>query len=189
MGTIRSTLCDEIRRIIASHLEELGQYLPSAAQIEDQTPERILVCLERLSEIVTRSPDQASHEQYLEVCECRHELDTFLRRMNQFFDADFAETRIGRMLTQTNRWQQSAARKFQIAVQDVWGLIAPAQPDHLDDLGNGLYEARWWKPVPIMDIEILKYTDGVFVDGEPFEPQTLPGGLALRFSVCVTPEI
>jgi hypothetical protein len=189
MGTIRSTLCDEIRKIILSHLEEIGQYFPSAAQVEDQTPEHIVAYLERLSDIAACPPERASQELYLEACDCRQELDIFLRRMNQFFDADFAKTQFGQVLARANRWQQSASRKFQVPVQDIWALIAPAQPDHLEDLGNGLFEARWWKPVPIMDIEILKYTDGVFVDGEAFEPQTLPGGLALRFSVCVAPEI
>ncbi len=53
-------------------------------------------------------------------------------------------------------------------------------------MGDGHYEARWWKPVPVMDLEILKYTEGVRIQGKPFEPKGLPGGIGLRFSI--TPE-
>jgi hypothetical protein len=35
-----------------------------------------------------------------------------------------------------------------------------------------------------MDIEILKRTEGVLFQCEPFEPHNLAGGLAVRFSIA-----
>ena len=64
---------------------------------------------------------------------------------------------------------------------NVWAFIHPAIPDTLREVDRGLYEARWWKPVPKMDIEILKHTDGVILEGSPFEPENLSGGIAIQF--------
>lgn len=63
----------------------------------------------------------------------------------------------------------------------IWNFIRPAIPDTLCEVDEGLYEARWWKPVPQMDIEILKRTDGVAIEGIPFEPADLPDGVAVQF--------
>ncbi len=68
-----------------------------------------------------------------------------------------------------------------LPISSVWDFILPAIPDTLCELEGGIYEARWWKPVPIMDVEILKRTDGVVIDGVPFEPDTLYDGIAVRF--------
>jgi hypothetical protein len=40
----------------------------------------------------------------------------------------------------------------------------------------------------MMDIEILKHTDGINVDTEPYEPQNFAGGLACRFSLAPNRE-
>lgn len=63
----------------------------------------------------------------------------------------------------------------------VWNFIRPAVPDTLRELEDGFYEARWWKPIPVMDIEILKRTDKITIEGVPFEPENLVGGIAIRF--------
>ncbi len=68
-----------------------------------------------------------------------------------------------------------------ISLASVWAFIHPAVPDTLREVDKGLYEARWWKPVPKMDIEIMKRTDGVILEGSPFEPDNLYGGLAIQF--------
>ncbi|MEP7290456.1 MAG: hypothetical protein ABI835_01680 [Chloroflexota bacterium] len=103
--------------------------------------------------------------------------------MNQPIDVNFEESQMGQVYLQGITWRQIAERKFRLTLDEAWDLIAPAEPDHLEDLGEGNYEARWWKPVPVMDLEMLKYTDGVFIAGNAFEPKNLPGGLALRFSL------
>ena len=68
----------------------------------------------------------------------------------------------------------------------VWDLISPAVPDCLEHLGGGVYQASWWKPVPVMDVEILKRQGDIEVICEPFEPKNLPGGVAVRF--WLTPQ-
>lgn len=69
------------------------------------------------------------------------------------------------------------------SVDLVWDRIAPVIPDHLEALDGGIFEAQWWQPVPIMDLEILERTDGVILAGPPFEPVHLPGGLSVRFFI------
>ncbi len=68
-----------------------------------------------------------------------------------------------------------------LSLGSVWNFILPVIPDTLSELDGGIYEARWWKPVPTMDIEILKRTDGVILEGVPFEPENLSGGIAVQF--------
>lgn len=65
----------------------------------------------------------------------------------------------------------------------IWELIAPAIPDSIEDLGNGHYLAKWWKPVPIKDVMVLRKSKAVVVHGEPFEPKSLPEGIAVHFSL------
>ncbi len=50
-------------------------------------------------------------------------------------------------------------------------------------LGGGIYEAIWAAPVPPMDVEILYRTPQVEIQGEPFEPEALPNGIAVDFSL------
>lgn len=76
-----------------------------------------------------------------------------------------------------------AAARQQIALNEVWDMLMPVKPDRLSDLGDGLYEAKWWKPVPMMDVEILVRTDHINVRGHAYEPDTLADGLAIRFTV------
>lgn len=183
MATIRTTLQDEIRDVIYKHLEELGAYVPSMKDISSVATERVLACVERLATICETTPDSASVDLYGEACSCRHNLENFLKSMNQGLDSGFEETAIGQIWVRSQMWCQSASSQSRLSRHEVWDFIAPVAPDLLNYLGNGQYEARWWKPAPTMDIEILKYTDGVVICGEPFEPTNLSGGLALRFSI------
>jgi len=65
----------------------------------------------------------------------------------------------------------------------VWDWIAPAVPDTLDDLGNNIFEAKWAAPVPALDIELLRDTEGVRILGDAFEPRHMPDGIGLRFTI------
>lgn len=65
----------------------------------------------------------------------------------------------------------------------IWKTISPAVPDCLVNLGGGVYQATWWKPVPPMDLEIITRTDGIEMLCEPYEPDNLPGGMTVRFWV------
>ena len=183
MASIRTDLHDEIQETIFKHLEELGEYIPTLKEVSPLATEHVLACAERLAEICHQSPESASPDLYGEAYSCRHTLESFLKSMNQQLDNRFAETTIGQIWARSQTWCQRAAIQSQLSMHDVWDFIAPVAPDFLNYVGNGQYEARWWKPAPTMDIEILKYTEGVVIDGEPFEPQNLTGGLALRFSI------
>ena len=183
MATIRTTLQDEIRDVIYKHLEELGEYIPSARDMASVRFERVVACVERLAEICEYPAESASIELYGEACSYRHRLEAFLKSMNQCMDSDLERTSIGQIWVQSQMWCQRAGTQYRLNVNEIWDIIAPVAPDHLNYLGDGQYEARWWKPAPSMDLEILKFTDGVVIAGEPYEPPNLSGGLALRFSV------
>jgi hypothetical protein len=62
-------------------------------------------------------------------------------------------------------------------------IIDPVNPDNLYMIGPNIFEAKWGPPVLMMDIEILRGTPGIVVLGEPFEPEHLPGWLAVHFAV------
>ncbi|MEO8610149.1 MAG: hypothetical protein ABI690_19805 [Chloroflexota bacterium] len=183
MTLSRSTLCQEITEIVIKHLNELSQYSPVPMHPDDTIPEDIVICLERLSEICQYSPNKTSYEIYVEACARHDELENFLDSMNHVRDCSFEETHIGQIWLRVCLWLQVAAEQFQPVKSEVWDFIAPVLPDRLVNLGSGQYEARWWKPVPMMDVEILRGTAGILVHGDPFEPSNLAGGLACRFSV------
>lgn len=183
---MRSILLDELQSIVQRHLQEIGHYVstaPGEASLGD-----VLAHLERLWEMCQHSPQIAGYDAYTEACYHRDRVQTFFQRMNQPFDAEFYETYTGQIWLQASSWCKTAGRQFQLTMQQVWDYIAPVKPDHLKDFGGGQYEARWWKPVPMMDIEILRHTEGVEFCGEPYEPHNLAGGLAVRFLLALAPE-
>ena len=185
MTLLRSILSQEIKKIVIKHLNELSRYIPAPTHLDDSAPAHIVICLERLSEICQCSPNETSYEIYVEACACHDQLEVFLDSMSHVRDRAFEETNIGQIWLRECLWLQIAAEQFQPVKSEVWNLMAPVVPDRLLNLGNGQYEARWWKPVPMMDVEILKGTAGILVHGDPFEPSNLAGGLACRFSISI----
>lgn len=186
MATIGASVRQEIHHIISNHLAELGQYVPVPDDVSEAVPDNILACVELLAEFCQHSPRNVSYEIYREAGNCMDVFETFLHTMNQKVDAEFRDTNIGQVYLQAKTWRRLADQNFEVTLDEAWDILVPAIPDHLEDLGHGQFEARWWKPVPVMDIEIIKYTEGVEIQGKPFEPKNLPGGLGLRFSF--TPE-
>ncbi len=63
----------------------------------------------------------------------------------------------------------------------VWQSVEPAVPDCIEQIEEGVFEARWWKPVPLMDIDTIRHINTIQVVGEPYEPEHLPSGMAVRF--------
>jgi len=182
VASVGSSLHQEINQIIANHFVELGRYIPVLDDVSDVVPENILGCVELLTEFCCHSPRSVSYEVYCEACNCMDVFQAFLQTMNQRIDADFQDTNIGQVYLQAKNWRKLADGSFRVTLDEAWDILLPAVPDHLEDLGNGQFEARWWKPVPVMDIEIIKYTPGIEIHGKTFEPKELPGGLGLRFS-------
>lgn len=184
MSTIPSTVIDEVREIVHRHLNELAQYLPGLKPLDEPAPGQILFCLEQLANLCQPPVEHVTAEQYRNVCSYRYALQHFLSVMSQPLDTGFTETRVGQILALADRWREAVAQDFELTRQQVWDWIAPVKPDTLEGLGAGQYEARWWKPVPVMDIEILRHTEGVVLLCDPFEPPNLYGGIAVRFSIC-----
>ncbi|MCC7447487.1 MAG: hypothetical protein IT324_08735 [Anaerolineae bacterium] len=183
-ASLHAAVSHEITNIVNRHLEALGRYILLAEPAENLVPDNVVTALDKLAAICEYAPDPIPQALYEEASECRDNIAAFLEHMNQKQDATFAKTTIGRILMQADEWfAQTAERCVDLSAQQVWDLIAPVAPDHLEDLGDGLYEARWWKPVPMMDIEILMRTENIIIHGEPFEPRHLPRGLAVRFSI------
>ncbi len=180
MTAIYVDLAEEITQIITNYIMDFGD----ALMPEDDQVQRIVLCAERLNEICNHDPETVSYELYRNACDCHETLQNFLLSVNQRInDREFKQSALGILFVQAGRWRQDAHQRFHITIDEAWNLLAPAIPDHLEDLGNGQFEARWWKPVPLMDVEILKYTEGVQISETPYEPKNLPGGLAVRFAI------
>jgi hypothetical protein len=177
---LRSTLNHEISSMIDRHLMELSSYLDKEALSKIQIPEDLLHSFERLAVICENSAEGPSPFLVQEARDCLKIVDAFLKNMNQDIDVAFEQTIIGQIRIQAVAWLGS---HFHPTIEVVWELIKPVQPDHLEELENGVFEARWWKPVPIMDVKMLSYTPGIQIQGQPFEPTHLSGGLAVRFLV------
>lgn len=77
----------------------------------------------------------------------------------------------------------------QLPLETVWSILTPIIPDRLEDLGHGIYEAKWWKPVPMNEVHMLLAAETVHIHDKPYEPAKLPGGLAVRFSIRNTPVV
>ena len=178
----RAALIRQFQFIISRHLGEVCQFVSFTSPVEQQIPDELFTSLEHLCRILESEPTASDFASREEVRQCLTTIDSFLRQMNQPLDAEFRESQLGRIWLRTHDWLGKAGRST-LTIRDVRRLLAPSTPDVLEDLGNGLYEAKWWRPVPMMDVEILKGTEQVDVHGEPFEPQNLPNGLAVRFSV------
>jgi hypothetical protein len=93
---------------------------------------------------------------------------------------DSSEKLINPGLIHSAAWDDYAVR---LPGDAVWELIAPAVPDVLQSLGKNVYEAKWWTPVPLMEVEFLLRAEGITIIGAPYEPDDLPKGCAVRFSI------
>lgn len=173
----------QIKDAITKHLEDLNEHLMLPVKAAGQVPDHILSCVSRLAEIAETPVESATSDMYEELYHCQSELAAFLKLLNQDIGSDFKETLLGEVWARANAWWEAGMQSAQVSVKQVWELLSPVQPDRIEDLGDGVYEARWWTPVPVMDVEILRRTEGVMIHSEPYEPQTLAGGLAVRFSV------
>ena len=179
---LRESISAQISEMIGLHIQEMDRYisLQDASQLEAPA---VLNRFCRLADICDQPPAYASQEDYLEAQSCLEEIEGFIRAMNQDIDEAFGTTEIGEFVSHCTRWRKSAADQFRFTLDDVWDIIAPVVPDHMEELSQGMYEAQWWFPVPKMDIEILIRSEGVVITEPPFEPAHLPGGLSVRFSV------
>ncbi len=173
----------ELAAIVHRHLEAMSQYVPIACQNTDP-PADILTCLERLLEICQLPSTELCPDVLEEAYACQARVGDFLRLMNHQPDSTFEQSEIGRILQRSRALCQSTGGpSSDLSVAQVWDLLSPVKPDHLEVLGNGVYEARWWNPIPWMDVYMLRRTQGVLIRDEKHNTKELPEGLCIQFSL------
>lgn len=74
---------------------------------------------------------------------------------------------------------------------DLLELLNPVDPDKLQHVGDGVYEAQWslQNTGRFADLDILAITPAVKLIGTTFEPEGLPGWTAVRFTYTQQPEV
>jgi hypothetical protein len=184
----RAALIHQFQCIIARHLGEVRRFVSFAPPVEQQISDDLFASVEHLRRMCESELTVSEFTSREEVRRCLATIDRFLQQMNQPLDVEFRESQLGQIWLRAHEWLGKAIRGA-LTIRDVRRLLAPSAPDVLVDLGNGLYEARWWRPVPMMDVEILKRTEQVELHGEPFEPSNLPNGLAVQFSVSTDDSV
>ncbi len=178
-----SLLNSQIEDIIASHLNELQVYLPNTAY-QIHVPTDLTQVVMRLDRLIGVPAEYSTRPQQEEVFDLLGRLECFLRQMNVVTDEHFAETLIGRIWSRAHHWQTMVMGEFiSPPIHQVWELLKPAVPDVLEKATEGYYVAKWWKPYPVMDVEILLRTDGIRIHGDPFQPEDLASGVAVCFWV------
>jgi hypothetical protein len=185
--TLRTQLTDELQSLVSEHFASLSRYV-SFAQPQVETLDCLVVALESLAATRYDASEKVDPARYREVRQQLGNVEQFLQQINRASDAAVMQTQVGEILAQARQWCVVAREQFRISADDVWDLLDPVRPDHLDSLGDDVYEARWWKPFPVMDVELLRYTEGVVIQGQPYEPESLPGGIAVRFLVEIPPQ-
>lgn len=184
-NSLLETISVELESIVSKHLSELRAGVLADISTSGRVPPEIIRDVNRLNTICADgAKDNTTTSQYHEVCVCLNHVEAFLKLLNQPIDSSLLNTHIYDVLTRARRWcDQVAARKSDLDLDVVWDFIDPVKPDHLDKVGTGLFEAKWWKPIPLMDVEILRRTASVLIHNEMVNPTELPGGMIVRFSI------
>lgn len=151
-------------------------YISSFYAYTQGLPEEVQIYAERLHILCDYPEEFFTHAHWEEMRYAIRTLEAYVAHTPDVYLKDF--------LLQADHYHNEIATQFKHrSIERVWETITPAIPDRLDDLGEGVYEAKWWKPVPMMDVELLLSLGVVSIDEQPFEPANLPGGLAVRFSL------
>lgn len=69
-----------------------------------------------------------------------------------------------------------------LTASEVLEIIDPVDPDSLQCF-KGTWMAKWHPPVLGGDIEALKRTPGIEIVKDEYEPENLPGWVAILFRV------
>ncbi len=183
--TARTSVARELQDSVAQHVERLFELNIVAGSFTLSVPEGVLAGVETLAALCAAPPTEPLiGEKYGVVCACLDEIKQFLQVINYNEDNLPAGRQVDQILAQAQAWRQAAAARLaETSLNSVWDLIDPVRPDCLNRADSGLFEALWWQPVPWMDIEILRRTEGVLIQDEVVNPDQLPGGVAVRFVV------
>ena len=184
MKTIQRVIINqELYSLLDSHLNDISQFGVSAEIQSQDNLESITDSITQLFAMTRHDPNDIDRQIIKDATDCLHTIEAFFRLIhsqNIYTDTD-KET--GRIYKEIRDWYNSVLEKIEPSSHEVWQLISPVSPDTLKRLGQNRFEAYWDSPVPMMDIEILKGTEGVTVVDEPYKVDNLPAGLAVTFEV------
>jgi hypothetical protein len=180
----KSSVSEQLQVIAQRHVEAIEAFASRTDRMEHQI-DVIADWLGDLSAICQMAPQDASDERYEDARELLERVEQFMRLMNQNLDPAFESSDVGRIWTHARRWCSLVERrKLRLTRDEVWDHIEPATPDSLDEVSDNVFEAKWAAPVPVLDIEILRRTEGIQILGDCFEPKHMPNGVGIRFTIA-----
>lgn len=183
VDTFNNYITQQISSITEQHILHLQNHAIRVAGVG--ICEDVIASVQRLVALCSCPPESIPYSSYQEVSSCKAAVESFLQIMNQDMDNEFAETCLGQVLTRVTEWCAVVGSQYDISSDEVWDYLSPVTPDTLYNLGSGVFEAKWWPPVPRMDVEILRGTEGITILSEFF--QTQPKGIfSVRFSITRT---
>jgi hypothetical protein len=182
-SSLQSSISEHIVAIARDHAAKIEGYAhPSEKQ--EELIISLSLTLNRLAEAVQIAPDNATKAVYSQALQDLQCAESFLQLMNQRMDTRFQSTPVGKVISDAKLWCSKVQKLRTVVDRDeIWDKLTPCSPDHIEELSEGIFEAVWASPIPVMDVEILKRTEGVLLLGDAYEPKVLPGGTAVRFSV------
>lgn len=172
----------QITEIALKHFSQIKRYTNlEAGKTLTSSSDMINKVIDRTEAILIDHLDEYNPDIYWEAIECIYHLRMFFKLMGQPFDNEFHNSSIGKLFNDIIDWCKNLESKQQ--QEFVWRMIAPAQPDTLTQIDIGVYEARWWTPVPLKDIAIIQRKRVIQVFEKPYEPENLPNGIAIQFTI------
>ena len=185
----RITINQELHESLKSHLNDLSQFGVDATIYSSEKLESITDAITRLFQLTLINPADIDNSSVQDAIQCLQTVESFFQITNCYQIFTDTNKEIGRIYSQVCDWYYTVLQKLATPINDVWEIISPVSPDTLTDLGRNHFEACWASPVPMMDIEILRGTEGVSVIDGPYELDNLPAGLAVTFVVHHPPKI
>lgn len=174
----------EIKALLQEHFSLLAEYTSSINPADPALCNKLRQDLLLLNDLCQTPTALADREMYLTVTRLMSRLRHLFQITQMPPDCGpFQHTELVNLWNRANAWCHKLQSCYDVTDEEVWDMIAPVVPDVLKRLNHNLYEAIWWKPVPAMDIEILMRTGQVVIEPVPFESDSTPGLVSIRFSI------
>ena len=182
-----SRILHQIQDALINHLEMIQNYVDLEIQNYQQSFDLVVESINYLSYASLQPVEAINNEEFAFIATCYHRASKFLNLVTAFSKFHPATQEINAIWMRINTWYQQLCSNFNVSMTGIWDYISPAHPDHLVKIDGHSFEAIWAYPVPCMDIEILRHTDGITFQSPVFEPDDMPGGKGVRF--CIAPEV
>lgn len=183
-SSLHTKLGQEFKDLVQDHFTLLNDYLVCGEPSDVNVQPDFVANIEALTYLCCEPIQPCSEIHYKDVLRIVQRLECFLKLVNRPPESlMFQQSELGQVWCGAREWLRCAAACLRPSLDDVWDCIAPVKPDELVAVQPGLYEARWWEPMPRMDIEILRRTEAVILQGDLFEMPGMAGVRAVRFSL------